>query len=251
LVPRLEQALGTPLPTRTRRAIQNLFELATWRSSAERAEDRRLLLSLLERFGKGPGPRGYWERVLQGLLFLDEDHWQLQEKKYVPTALFSLRDQQLADHLLWLMARHPGERVIVLAHHGHIRRDAVPLICDKPEHHHGTETALAMGQVIARALGDDYVSIGISAAAGQSGLTRGEPTPVPVATERSLEFPALGLTPDRIFVDHARLKSMGPRVSQHQTTSPDLELDYSRLYDGMIIFSQMSPNQLRAGCEKL
>jgi erythromycin esterase-like protein len=164
--------------------------------------------------------------------------------------MYSLRDQQMADNLFWLMARHPGERLIVLAHNGHIRRDAVPLLCDEPAHQHGTETALAMGQVVARALGSDFVSIGISAAAGQSGLTRGEPKPVPVATERSLEFPALGLTTEWLFLDHASLKAMGPRISQHQTSSPDLELDYGRLYDGMIVFSQMSPNQLRPGCEK-
>ena len=231
--------------------MEKLFDRQRVRNAAERDEDRRQLQALLARVDDEQLALGYWERVVDGLIFLDEDHWDYQQRRYIADQMKSLRDRQMAENLLWLRARHPNERFIVLNHNGHIVRESLPTTCRIPEHYHGPDPIVPMGRWLASRLGPDYVAIGLSAASGQSGLPRGEVMPVEAAGADSLEFAALGAGTDWIFLDRATLRAQGPRASGHLTEPPGPSLEWARFFDGLIAFSRMTPNRLRPGCTRL
>ncbi|MEU5299194.1 erythromycin esterase family protein [Streptomyces noursei] len=77
------------------------------------------------------------------------------------TADASARDAYMAESVLWHLERSaPGTRVVLAAHNAHIQK--TPVSFD------GHLTGLPMGQHLHRALGDDYVALGLTSTTGHT-----------------------------------------------------------------------------------
>ncbi|ARF53070.1 erythromycin esterase family protein [Streptomyces gilvosporeus] len=77
------------------------------------------------------------------------------------TADTSARDAYMAQSLLWHLERfEPGTRVVLAAHNAHIQKTPVSF--------NGHLTGLPMGQHLHRALGDDYVALGLTSTTGHT-----------------------------------------------------------------------------------
>ncbi|MEV4504188.1 erythromycin esterase family protein [Streptomyces klenkii] len=73
----------------------------------------------------------------------------------------SARDVYMAESLLWHLERsEPGTRVVVAAHNAHIQKTPVSF--------NGHLTGLPMGQHLHRALGDEYVALGLTSITGHT-----------------------------------------------------------------------------------
>ncbi len=98
----------------------------------------------------------------------------------------SARDRFMADSLLALLEREPGERVVILAHNGHVQKQ--PVVWDD------YLSAHPLGMYLDRALGDDYRVIGTTTTGGVSSEMALDPS-VPVGfrvVEAPLEPPRTG-----------------------------------------------------------
>jgi len=98
----------------------------------------------------------------------------------------SARDRFMADSLLALLEREPGERVVILAHNGHVQKQ--PVVWDD------YLSAHPLGMYLDRALGDDYRVIGTTTTGGVSSEMALAPS-VPVGfrvVEAPLEPPRTG-----------------------------------------------------------
>lgn len=73
----------------------------------------------------------------------------------------------MAGSLRWHLDRHPGERVVLIAHNAHIQ--AEPVSFD------GHLTGYPMGHYLRAALGDDYFALGLTAEDGRTGEMRLDP----------------------------------------------------------------------------
>ncbi|MFF4603644.1 erythromycin esterase family protein [Streptomyces sp. NPDC001339] len=77
------------------------------------------------------------------------------------TADTSARDVYMAESVLWHLERfEPGARVVLVAHNAHIQKTPVSF--------NGHLTGLPMGQHLHRALGDDYVALGLTSTTGHT-----------------------------------------------------------------------------------
>ncbi|MER6514643.1 erythromycin esterase family protein [Nonomuraea sp. NPDC001636] len=77
------------------------------------------------------------------------------------TADTSARDSFMAGSVLWHLERSaPGTRVVLVAHNAHIQRE--PVFFD------GHLTGYPMGHYLRRALGDDYLALGLTSVAGHT-----------------------------------------------------------------------------------
>lgn len=77
------------------------------------------------------------------------------------TADTSARDAYMAESVLWHLERfEPGTRVVLAAHNAHIQKTPVSF--------NGYLTGLPMGQHLHRALGDDYVALGLTSTTGHT-----------------------------------------------------------------------------------
>ncbi|MEU5026601.1 erythromycin esterase family protein [Streptomyces milbemycinicus] len=77
------------------------------------------------------------------------------------TADTSARDVYMAESVLWHLERfEPGTRVVLAAHNAHIQKTSVSF--------NGHLTGLPMGQHLRRALGDEYVALGLTSITGET-----------------------------------------------------------------------------------
>ncbi|MCC3317612.1 erythromycin esterase family protein [Nocardia africana] len=78
------------------------------------------------------------------------------------TADTSARDSYMAESVLWQLRRsEPGTRIVLAAHNAHIQKEPVSF--------DGQNLAgFPMGHHLHRTLGDDYVALGLTSAAGQT-----------------------------------------------------------------------------------
>ncbi len=247
LLPSIEQALQEPLQPRSREAIAHLFDLRLKRTEEERNTDRDLLESLHERVARVLGADTFWVRVVDGLRFLDRDHWDFQARGYVTYELGNARDLLMAQNLLWLKKQFPNERMILLAANSHVMREswAHPR-CDDPSHDHGDGPLVPMGRTVSAAIPDDYFAIAISAAAGRTGLPGSEVEELPRATNEMVEFFALDLPGLWGFRDRAQLREHGLSPSSH-IAPPTLLSSWDTRFDGLIAFKAMAPHTPREG----
>lgn len=81
LLVRLPEALGEPLDASQQTAIRHLFSLDTVRTLEQRSNDHDVLLALSGQVRQRLGVESFWARVMDGLLFIDEDHWDYQAKQ--------------------------------------------------------------------------------------------------------------------------------------------------------------------------
>ncbi|MEU5103255.1 erythromycin esterase family protein [Streptomyces sp. NPDC021354] len=77
------------------------------------------------------------------------------------TADTSARDVYMAESVLWHLKRfEPGTRVVLVAHNAHIQKTPVSF--------NGHLTGLPMGHHLRRALGDEYVALGLTSTTGHT-----------------------------------------------------------------------------------
>jgi erythromycin esterase len=172
---RLEEVLGSPLEETQARAIEHLFSLELERSAEARRIDHNAVLSLLGRVRQRTGTRSMWERIVDGLLFLDEDHWNYQFAKLVTIEMAQLRDQQMAQNVLWWLSQRPQERVIVWGASIHLAQTHSGLdIPSASAQGYSRQNSVPSGQWLSDSLGDDYFAVAISAAGGWIGKKDGE-----------------------------------------------------------------------------
>jgi erythromycin esterase-like protein len=249
LIPLLEQALGAPLEARMREAVAHLFELDTLRSEAERKQDRRLLEELAEGVKRRLGAGSFWERVVDGLRYLDEDHWSYQVTQVVSSVMGNARDLQMASNVLWLKKQYPGERLILLAANDHLRRRAAQdLQCDDPTHRHGNELVVPMGHALAEALGPDYFVLGMSAASGAWGMPRKNAEAIGPARPGMIEHAALHAASDRVLLARPALERLGVATSLGLGSSVRSTTAWGAQYDAVLVSKSTAPHRVAPTC---
>ncbi len=90
-----------------------------------------------------------------------ETDWAIQNVRvvrqcagmYAASNGFNARDQAMADNVLWILDQHPGQKIVLWAHNGHVRRDAASGM--RP-----------MGSHLSKALGASMVVFGFATGEG-------------------------------------------------------------------------------------
>ncbi|MGW5674216.1 erythromycin esterase family protein [Streptomyces sp. NPDC003860] len=136
----------------------------------------------------------------------------------------SARDVYMAESVLWHLDRfEPGTRVVLAAHNAHIQK--TPVSFD------GHLTGLPMGQHLHRALGADYVALGLVSTTGHTAdMPRDENSPFgftidatalgpaePGSVEAAFADAGLGLS----IADLRRARPQAARVSSDPAPGPD------------------------------
>lgn len=248
LVPRLEELLGTRLETTQARAIEHLFSLDLKRTVEERRTDRNALLALLGRVRQRAGTGSFWARVVDGLLYLDEDHWDYQFQKRATIETEQLRNQQMGQNVLWWLSQNPQAKVIVWAANIHVARTHrgfdSPLATAKG---FSRENGVSAGQWLADGLSKDYFALAVSAARGAYGTANGGwSEAVGPADKSMLEHGALEgslqLLPRSALIARGRSASlmMGAAVAT---------AEWGNLFDAVLVLPRERPVEARAGCE--
>jgi len=94
----------------------------------------------------------------------------------------TVRDQQMADNLLWLMQhRYPGKKIIVWAHNYHVAKNAYKSMDRKSGRHN------AMGEFLHTKLKDEMYILGFTSYQGSAGRIYVKPFNVPKPKGNSIE----------------------------------------------------------------
>jgi erythromycin esterase-like protein len=248
LVPRLEEALGTPLEASQIRAIEHLFSLDLERTAEERRKDRNAVLALLGRVRQRTGTGSLWARVVEGLLYLDEDHWDYQFEKRATIETEQLRNQQMGQNVSWWLSQDPQAKVIVWAASVHLARTHRGL--DSPAataNGYSRENGVSAGQWLADSLGRGYFAIAVSAAAGAYGMANGAwVESVGPADASMLEHAAIGGALQ--LLPRSELLERGRSVALMLGSGPSTA-EWGKLFDAALVLPSERPVATRAGCE--
>jgi erythromycin esterase len=156
----------------------------------------------------------------------------------------SSRDVYMADTVRFLQAQHPGARIVVLAHNGHLQRTPTPLVP-------GVTTASA-GTYLARDLGTDYRAIGVTAIGGTTTEARLDPAARHgIAVDaRPLDPPAAGSIEEAVrALDGPALLDLRPARGAAGPTSIrhahlHAEIDVCAAFDALVCLPEMHPSDL-------
>ncbi|MEY4546515.1 MAG: hypothetical protein RL685_2710 [Pseudomonadota bacterium] len=248
LVPRLEEVLGAPVEARQKLAIEHLFSLQLVRTEEQRRTDRNALLALQGRIRQRLGTGSLWARVVEGLLVLDEDHWDYQFAKRSTIETEQLRNQQMGQNVSWWLSQDPNAKVIVWAASVHLARTHRGF--DSPvaaANGNSRENGVSAGQWLADGLGQDYFAVAVSAAAGSHGLASGEwRESLGPADASMLEHAALGGALQ--LLPRSELSARGRAGALLMGGSVDTA-EWGTLFDAVLVLPQERPVEARAGCE--
>jgi erythromycin esterase len=246
---RLSEALGAPLAPNEALAVENMLSLELVRSAEQRMQDRAALHALSGRLRQRLGTHAFEAHVADGLLFLDEDHWDYQNRHSVTRQMESLRDREMGQNVLWIAAQHPGEKLVVWLANWHGSRTLAG-------YSSGEDSAppagymVPAGQWLADALGDGYYSLAVSAASGKTGMQReGDTYDLNLARPGMLEHDVLGSGASfRLFL-RAELARAGDRAQTFVYGAP-ATANWSVIFDGILFVREERPAVgPAAGCE--
>jgi erythromycin esterase len=122
--------------------------------------------------------------------------WEADPQKPVP-AVMNIRDQQMADNLLWLASdRYAGRRIIVWAATSHASRNRH--LIQRPI---GDQGMVPMGDHLAKALGAQTYVIAFTSARGRFGSWRSTPADLALPRRGSVEDACLRTGAEALFLD--------------------------------------------------
>ena len=160
------------------------------------------------------------------------------------TAASSIRDEQMADNLLWLMnTRYRGRRVVAWGASLHTAREVTTI--DPGEPNSGFDRFISMGGHLSRSLGHGLYSIGFVASDGKAGTLQRSTQALPPITPGSLEdvFRESGF--DLAFLDLAGVHVNGTWVQTRVVAGPfgyaPMRAIWPSVFDGMIYIHTMQP----------
>ncbi len=122
--------------------------------------------------------------------------WEADPQKPVP-AVMNIRDEQMADNLLWLAReRYPGRKIIVWAATSHASRNRQ--LIERPI---GDEGMVPMGHHVWKALGPRAYVIAFTSGRGQFGSWRSTPSDLALPRRGSFEDACLRTGAPALFLD--------------------------------------------------
>jgi erythromycin esterase-like protein len=193
------------------------------------------------------GTGSMWARVVDGLLYLDEDHWDYQFEKRATVETVSLRNQQMGQNVLWWLSRYPKEKVIVWAANFHVAQTHREYqFSSATAKGHAREYSVATGQWLADSLGEDYFTIAVSAAGGAYGFVNEDWSEAfGPATASMLEHGALGGTLQ--LLPRSELLARGRAEATMMGSSVDTA-EWGKLFDALLVIPTERPVEAPAGC---
>jgi erythromycin esterase-like protein len=144
------------------------------------------------------------------------------------------RDRSMYLNFRWLAARlKPGTKIIVWAANQHVAKDAA---LDPNFTARGN-----LGAYIHAAYGPRAFALGFSAASGSFRWSRGEFRPIVPAAPGSLEASLTAGAGEAAYAGPARLQSLGARASVLFSFQKPVSADWSRMFDGLVVFRASRP----------
>jgi erythromycin esterase len=242
LLSRLPAALGEPLGDSQRGAIRNLFSLDLVRTLEQRTSDRDSLLELSGRVRQKLGVESFWARVMDGLVFIDEDHWDYQAKQKITIEMVSLRNREMGRNILWLLDQYPDQKTILSLASVHAARTHAGFCNESLPRYLWRENSVPAGQWLAEALGKSYFAVGITAASGE--IAAAEPAVGP-ATPGMIEYGALSRQVPVELLGKQALRERG--AAQGLAMGGPGRMDWGQAFDALVVLREERPLDL-PGC---
>lgn len=194
-----------------------------------------------------PEETAFWRQQIRSTRAQAQRMWSIDFANFEsnPDSLLNLRDQQMADNLIWLAeGPYRGRNIIVWAATYHIVRELssieVPAI---PGLYDGL---VPMGEILAENLGDEMYTVGFTASSGMAGTIFEAPWSLPPLVEGSLEDLLSQTSFDQAFVDFRGLREDGAWLHDQMTSRPlgymEMVADWTGIMDGLIYTRVMTPS---------
>lgn len=107
----------------------------------------------------------FWEQEMQSLEANAKSVWLKSASRKIEQESINVRDEQMASNILWLATKkYPSKKIIIWAANYHIAKnlDKIPR-----QRYFNSEKNVVMGNILARALGNNLYSIAIISGSGQ------------------------------------------------------------------------------------
>jgi hypothetical protein len=161
------------------------------------------------------------------------------------TSLNNVRDHAMAENVLWLLKRYPGQKIILWAANMHITRDlSVVGETRGPEYASALTGYKTMGSFLSAALGAAYFALATTAYEGEIGNRPGWVRTIPPANPGSLEAEWCPASAPSTFVAlrEDRSGSRGARFLGFESfTAP-----WSKVFDAALVFRQRRATNVSA-----
>jgi erythromycin esterase len=245
LISRLREQLGAGLRSEHELSIARFFDHKSTRTAEQRFVERTHLFEVSGLVQSRLGVDSFYSRVIDGLLYLDEDHWDYQQRQQISREMINQRDRQMGQNALWLIAQHPNDRFVVWAATSHLLRTGNGLS------HPGTPFQLApgwvpTGQWLADGLGSAYFALGISPMGGSVGAIGQERIQIGALAPGMVEYGALSPGEEEGFTTRDELRSGGIRGSHLEGVSGTAP--WAELLDGVWVIREDRPLRAYADC---
>jgi erythromycin esterase len=269
LVSDLREALGgAELDTATRAALATLEPTlgllhaeayATGEAPVPPGPERQRFLDALEQVRgrlvslREPAPSAareseWWLQVVGNLETWARASWMLgrfDPRAPISTELHNLRDRRMAENLLWLVRRDPQRKVVVTSLTVHLARDLDRLATGDETMRSRLGEMSAVGDLVARELGDQAYTIAITAAEGRSGTPFRAPYDLLAPTVGSFEDLMARAGFEAAFVD-LRGATEGARWLRRgflarPISYVELYAVWPRHLDGLLFLRRMEP----------
>jgi len=162
-----------------------------------------------------------------------------------PPGTFNIRDDQMAENLLWLeRTAYPNRKIIVWAASSHIMRNQGEINTMEPRFSFaGVRT---MGEGVWKELGTSMYALGFTAYEGSAGIYNEQPWNFGKANKESLENLLRSAGFEHAIVDFRSPPSGGDWLNQVILSRPlgygQMNANWTRIFDGMVFTRLMAPS---------